>query len=94
MTITQTNMKKPPIVDTGTGRDRQGNTTFYNGKNMQRLLWQRGAMTYWVSNALDESLTVATIRDIKAFMVRPRKVKVKKGQRDTAIPVTAAGRTL
>ena len=94
MTITQTNMVKPPIVDTGTGRDKKGNTTFYDGKNMQRLLWQRGAMTYWVSNALDESLTVATIRDIKAFMVRPGKVKVKKGQRDTAIPVTKAGRTL
>ena len=93
MTITQTNMKKPPIVSTGTGRDQQGNITFYNGKNMQRLLWQRGGMAYWISNALDESLTVASIRDIKTFMVRPGKVKVKKGQRDTAIPVTQKGRT-
>lgn len=93
MTITQTNMVQPPIVATGTGRDRQGNITFYDGKNMQRLLWQRGAMTYWVSNALDESLTAATIRDIKAYMLRPGKVKVRKGQRDTAIPVTQAGRT-
>ena len=93
MTITQTSMKKPPIVATGTGRDKQGNTTFYNGKSMQRLLWQRGKMTYWISNALDDSLTVATIRDIKTFMVRPGKVKVKKGQRDTAISIAKAGRT-
>ena len=93
MTITQTNMKDPPIVDTGNGKDKQGNTTFYNGKSMQRLLWQRGKMTYWISNALDDSLSATTIRDIKTFMVRPGKVRVKKGQRDTQITVTNRGRT-
>jgi LCP family protein required for cell wall assembly len=93
MTITQTKMKDPPIVSTGTGTDKQGNTTFYNGKNMQRLLWQQGEMTYWISNALDESLSPTTIRDIKAFMVRPGKVKPKKGQRDSAIPVSTTSKT-
>ena len=93
MTITQTNMKNPPIVSTGTGRDKQGNITFYNGKNMQRLLWQKGDMTYWITNALDESMSVATIRDIKTFMVRPGKVAPKKGERDTAIPVSKSSRT-
>lgn len=93
VTITQTSKKNPPIVGTGSGRDKQGNITFYNGKNMQRLLWQRGNMTYWISNSLDESLSATTIRDIKRFMVRPGKVKATKGQRDTAIPVTDKSRT-
>ncbi len=93
MTITQTSMKDPPIVETGNCCDKQGNTTFYNGKNMQRLLWKRGAMTYWITNALDESVTATTIRDIKTFMVRPGKVRVKKGQRDTAIRVSETSRT-
>ena len=93
MTITQTAMKNPPITETGNCCDKQGNTTFYNGKNMQRLLWKRGAMTYWISNALDESVTATTIRDIKTFMVRPGKVRVKKGQRDAAIRVSETSRT-
>ncbi len=93
LAITQTAMKDPPIVETGNCCDKQGNTTFYNGKNMQRLLWKRGAMTYWITNALDESVTATTIRDIKTFMVRPGKVRVKKGQRDTAIRVSETSRT-
>ncbi len=93
LTITQTAMKNPPIVETGNCCDKQGNSTFYNGKNMQRLLWKRGAMTYWITNALDESVTATTIRDIKRFMVRPGKVGVKKGQRDTAIRVSEASKT-
>ncbi len=93
LAITQTAMEDPPIVETGNCCDKQGNTTFYNGKNMQRLLWKRGAMTYWITNALDESVTATTIRDIKTFMVRPGKVRVKKGQRDTAIRVSETSRT-
>lgn len=92
-TITQTSMKNPPIVKTGTGRDKQGNITFYNGKKLQRLLWQRGKMTYWISNSLDESLTAETIRDIKQFMVRPARAKLRAGQTDTRVPVQERSRT-
>ena len=93
MTITQTSMKDPPIVKTGTCCDKSGNITFYNGKNMQRLLWRKGNMTYWISNSLDESVNAETIRDIKQFMLPPGKAKLKKGERDTAIPVTETSRT-
>ncbi len=93
-TITQTRMKDPPIVATATGQDASGGGyTFYNGKNMQRLLWQRGDMTYWISNTLDESLTATTLRDIRAFMVRPARAKLKAGQRDVAVPIDENGRT-
>jgi LCP family protein required for cell wall assembly len=92
-TITQTSMKDPPIVKTGTGHDKQGNITFYDGKKMQRLLWQRGDMTYWITNSLDESLSAATIRDIRQFMLRPARARLRKGQTDTRVPVQERSRT-
>lgn len=93
-TITQTAKKNPPIVDTATGRDpKGGGITFYNGKKMQRLLWQRGNMTYWITNSLDETLTAETIRDIRQFMVRPAKAKLKAGVTDTRVPVQEKSRT-
>ncbi|HJZ62005.1 MAG TPA: LCP family protein [Miltoncostaeaceae bacterium] len=86
VTIMQTSLKSPPLVRGRTGVDRQGNSTFYDGKNMQRLLWQRGRMTYWITNSLDEDLTVETIRDMRTNMLLPGKVHVRKGH-DTAIVV-------
>ncbi len=94
VTITQTAMKDPPIVKTNTGVDKRGGgRTFYNGKNMQRLLWQKGNMTYWITNSLDESLTDVTIRDMRQFMVRPGKAVVPKGQKETRVPFEEKGRT-
>jgi LCP family protein required for cell wall assembly len=93
VSITQTSMKDPPIVATGICCDKQKNVTFYNGKRMQRLLWQRGGMTYWVSNSLDDALSVATMRDIRQYMVRPARAKLKAGQTDTRIPIQERGST-
>jgi LCP family protein required for cell wall assembly len=87
VTIMQTNMNNPPIVRGRTGVDRQGNSTFYDGKNMQRLLWQRGKMTYWITNSLDENLSAETIRDMRTNMVLPGKAHLRKGQRDTQVAV-------
>jgi LCP family protein required for cell wall assembly len=95
VTITQTGLKNPPIIKTRTGVDAKGCrcSTFYNGRQMHRLLWQRGNMTYWISNSLDEGLTDVTIRDMQQFMVRPAKAKLRAGQKDTAVSIEEKSRT-
>ncbi len=93
VTITQTSMKDPPIVKTTETEDRQGMRTWYDGKNMQRLLWTKGKTTYWITNSLDMKLTAATIRDMQTFMVRPANAKLKKGQSDNKVKITEKGRT-
>ncbi len=90
-TITQTTMKDPPIVKTATGA-KNGFATFYDGKTMQRLLWQKGNVTYWVTNSLDGSLSDATIRDMARFMIRPARVAAVVGK-GVAVPVVDTGRT-
>ena len=92
-TITQTDMKSPPLIANAICCDAHGNYTFYDGKNMQRLLWRRGQMTYWVSNSLDETLTVATIRDIQRFMVNPGRAKLGPKKRDARVPVATTSVT-
>ena len=67
--------------------------TWYDGKSMQRLLWKKGKMTYWITNSLDMSQSAETIRDMQTFMVRPANAKLKKGKTNTAIRVTEKGRT-
>lgn len=94
-TITQTSMKDPKIVETTDRVDKQGMRTWYDGKTMQRLLWKRGKMTYWITNTLsdDRALSDVTIRDMRTFMVRPGAAKLKKGQTDTPVKITVKGRT-
>jgi len=92
-TITQTSQPKLPIVESASGKDKTGAYTFYDGQKMQRLLWQRGKMTYWITNSLDMGLTEATIRDMRTFMVRPKAAVLKKGQSDAGVKVTEEGRT-
>ncbi len=58
--ITQTEMKNPPILDGRTGAVRTGGReywTYYDGRNLQRLAWRKGNMTYWITNTLDYKLT-------------------------------------
>lgn len=95
VTITQTSLKNPQIIKTRTGVDKRGChcSTFYNGTKMHRLLWQRGNMTYWITNSLDEGLTDVTIRDMQQFLVRPARAKLKAGQKDTAVSVDEKSRT-
>ena len=95
VTITQTSLKNPQIVKTRTGVDKRGCrcSTFYNGTRMHRLLWQRGNMTYWITNSLDEGLTDVTIRDMQQFLVRPARAKLKAGQKDAAVSIEEKSRT-
>ena len=92
-TITQTNMKNLPLPKAADGTDRFGMRTWYDGKSMERLLWQKGNMSYWITNTLDTQLSAETIRDMQAFMVRPAKAKLKKGQTNTKIAIEEKGRT-
>lgn len=90
-TITQTTMKDPPIVKTATG-SKNGFATFYDGKTMQRLLWQKGNVTYWITNSLDGNLSDATIRDMARFMIRPARVAPVVGK-GVSVPVADTSRT-
>src|SRR5262245_56146407 len=58
--IEETAMTNPPILDGRTGVIRRNGReywTYYNGKHLQRLAWQEGNMTYWISNTLDDRLS-------------------------------------
>ncbi len=93
VTITQTSQKDLPLLETMNGPDKSGAFTNYDGQKMQRLLWRRGNMTYWITNSLDMGITEASMRDMRTFMVRPKAARLKKGQTDAGIRVNEKGRT-
>lgn len=93
VTIMQTSSQKLPLLKATDGKDKSGASPFYDGVKMRRLLWQRGKMTYWITNSLDMGLSEATIRDMRQFMVRPKRAVLKKGQADTPVQITEKGRT-
>ena len=90
--IMQTTMKKPPIISTATGQ-KGGFYTFYDGKIMQRLLWRKGDMTYWITNSLDGTLSDTTMRDMAKFMVAPTRVNAVVGKRGVSVNVSDESRT-
>jgi len=90
--IMQTTMKNPPIITTATGQ-KGGFYTFYDGKIMQRLLWRKGDMTYWITNSLDGTLSDVTMRDMAKFMVAPTRVNAAVGKRGVSVNVSDESRT-
>ncbi len=92
----QTNMKDPPILDGRTGKITRGGreySTFYDGRNMQRLAWQKDGMTYWISNSLDYALTPDQMWAM-AQSARPlKRAKLAAGVTDTAVSIELEGST-
>ena len=92
----QTNMKDPPILDGRTGKITRGGreySTFYDGRNMQRLAWQKDGMTYWISNSLDYVLTPDQMWAM-AQSARPlKRAKLAAGVTDTAVSIELEGST-
>ncbi len=94
--IEETAMKDPPILEGRTGvihRNGHEYWTYYNGRHLQRLAWQEGGMTYWISNTLDERLSADTMHAI-ARSARPLAgAGLPRGQASVQLPVELAGST-
>ncbi|MDP4620974.1 MAG: LCP family protein [Thermoleophilia bacterium] len=71
----------PPLLEGRTGVVTTGGrqySTFYDGKNLMRLAWQKDGVTYWISNTLDYALSPETMyaiaksaRPVGRAMLRP-----------------------
>ena len=94
--IEQLKWKNPPILTGFTKHIRKCHTdltTFYDGKHMQRLAWQRGDTTYWISNSLDYALTSETMYDIACNMRPVNRASLPKGTVDTKLSIRTSGDT-
>jgi hypothetical protein len=80
--LSMTTMKDPPILEGKTGVIKSGGReyfTYYDGRNMMRLAWQKDGVTYWISNTLDYQLTPETIQEIAKSTRRLNRAKLKAG---------------
>ena len=94
--ISMTSMRNPPILEGETGSYDSGGRhylTYYDGKNLQRLAFRVGGVTYWVSNTLANDLSAKTIEEIAKSMRPLNRATLKKGRTDTSISVETAGST-
>ena len=94
--IGMTSMKNPPIVEGETGSYVSGGRrylTYYDGRNLQRLAFRSGGVTYWVSNTLTNDLSAKTIEEIAKSMRTLNRAKLSKGRTDTPISVETEGST-
>ncbi len=105
--IEQMRWRKPPMLEGATGVLKKnqlpkgcavsGVSTYYDGKSLQRLLWQRGEMTYWVSNGLpgdlDYPLSAETMKAIACSMQPAGRAALRKGVTGASVTVELDGRT-
>lgn len=94
--ISMTTMKNPPIIRGETGSYESGGRrylTFYDGKNLQRLAFQVGGTTYWISNTLNNDLSAKTIEEIAKSMRPLNRATLPKGRTDTSISVETEAST-
>jgi LCP family protein required for cell wall assembly len=94
--IEMTTMKNPPIVGGETGSYDSGGRkylTYYDGRNLQRLAFRKGNVTFWVSNTLQNDLSAKTIEEIAKSMRPVKRAKLPKGRTDTPIDVEFEGST-
>lgn len=80
----------PPLLEGRTGVVKSGGreySTFYDGKNLVRLAWQKDGVTYWISNTLDYALSDETMYAI-AKSARPiDRVTLRPGAKPVEIPM-------
>ncbi|MSO44163.1 MAG: LytR family transcriptional regulator [Thermoleophilia bacterium] len=80
----------PPLLEGRTGVVTSGGreySTFYDGKNLMRLAWQKGGVTYWISNTLDYALSPETMYAV-AKSARPlARVVLRPGATPVEIPL-------
>ncbi len=80
----------PPLLEGRTGVVTSGGrqySTFYDGRNLMRLAWQKDGVTYWISNTLDYALSDETMYAI-AKSARPlNRVTLRPGAQPVDIPI-------
>lgn len=80
----------PPLLEGRTGVVNSGGreySTFYDGKNLMRLAWQKDGVTYWISNTLDYQLSPETMYAV-AKSARPlNRVTLRPGANPVDIPI-------
>jgi LCP family protein required for cell wall assembly len=80
----------PPLLEGRTGVVTSGGreySTFYDGKNLMRLAWQKNGITYWIANTLDYALSPETMYAI-AKSARPvGRVTLRPGAKPVDIPI-------
>lgn len=80
----------PPLLEGRTGVVKSGGreySTFYDGKNLMRLAWQKDGVTYWISNTLDYALSPETMYAV-AKSARPLgRVALRPGASPVDIPI-------
>jgi LCP family protein required for cell wall assembly len=94
--IEMTSAKNVSILEGQTGSYTSGGReylTYYDGRNLQRLAFTVGGVTYWVSNTLEYDLSAKTIEEIAKSMRPLNRARLKKGRTDTEIPVELEGST-
>jgi LCP family protein required for cell wall assembly len=94
--ITMTSMRNPPILQGRTGVIESGGReyfTYYDGRNLQRLAFQVGGVTYWISNTLANDLSAKTIEEIAKSMRPLGRARLPKGRTDTPMEVELEGST-
>ena len=94
--ITMTSARNVSILEGQTGSYTSGGReylTYYDGRNLQRLAFKVGDVTYWVSNTLENDLSAKTIEEIAKSMRPLNRAKLKKGRTDTEVSVELEGST-
>jgi LCP family protein required for cell wall assembly len=88
--ITETDMEDPPILNGRTGVVPSGGreyATYYDGKSLQRLAWQKDGTTYWLSNTLENDLTDREMYAIVKSMRTLDRAKLPKGATPVEVSV-------
>ncbi len=84
------------VLEGETGKlDRGGRRyfTYYDGRNMQRLAWRKGGVSFWVSNSLDYALSDETMWAI-AKSARPLgRATLPEGAVDVGLEIEREGST-
>ncbi len=94
--ITMTSARNVSILEGQTGSYTTGGReylTYYDGRNLQRLAFTVGGVTYWVSNTLENDLSAKTIEEIAKSMRPLNRARLKKGRTDTDVSVEFEGST-
>jgi len=80
----------PPLLEGRTGAVTRGGreySTFYDGKNMMRLAWQKDGVTYWISNTLDYQLSPDTMWAIAKSCLPLGRAKLPGGVTPTSVGI-------
>jgi hypothetical protein len=80
----------PPLLEGRTGVVNKGGreySTFYDGKNMMRLAWQKDGVTYWISNTLDYQLSPDTMWAIAKSCLPLGRAKLPAGAKSNDITI-------